>query len=53
MRQKPKDHETYGWNEFEVWANDNVIGDQEEDWISWWECWRSGCDYVFEVFKDA
>lgn len=42
MRDKPVFANNYIWKEFEEWANNQGIGEHENDWKDWWECWMMG-----------
>ena len=41
--KEPKDGKWYDWNAFVNWASlNNLTSDYDEDWITWWECWKAG-----------
>ena len=41
-REKPEDAEWYGWDVIQDKADENGWGEQTEDWMAWWECWKMG-----------
>lgn len=41
-REKPEDAEFYGWDKFELRADEEGYGEYTEDWQAWWECWKAG-----------
>ena len=42
MRAKPENADYYGWVSFEKYADENGIGEHEDDWTEWWNCWKAG-----------
>ena len=41
IRIRPHDYADYRWSEFEEWADDEDIGETEEDYLQWWYCWKT------------
>jgi len=48
MRERLEEDMHDGWISFEIWADENGIGEHREDWQSWWACWRAGYDTAYE-----
>ena len=50
MRIRPTDAADYRWPDFENWADDNDVGESEDDYKPWWDCWKTAirveCDYL-------
>jgi len=42
MREKPVFAPSLPWKEFKEWADSKGIGECQEDWEDWWECWMMG-----------
>lgn len=43
MRQYPRGyHNNPIWLAFELWADQHFVGEGEEDWEPWWECFLAG-----------
>lgn len=38
------------WKRFTEYCEENGIGEHEEDWWPWWECWNAG---YYSAFQDA
>jgi len=41
-----------GWVRFNEWANDNGIGEREEDWGIWWDCWKRGMAIAVVIWAE-
>jgi|WetSurMetagenome_2_1015567.scaffolds.fasta_scaffold77307_3 hypothetical protein len=42
MREEPFYAHKFGWKDFNWWCDRNGIGIHPDDWMPWWECWKSG-----------
>lgn len=51
-RIKPVDVNEREWQEFVEWADNNGIGEAEEDWTIWWQCFDAGYDAACRLYME-
>ncbi len=40
------ENEAAAFEEFWAWKGDEGIGEHEDDWLPWWECFLAGYNYA-------
>ena len=48
-RIKPTDADNFGWDQFEVWADQDGVGTEPEDVEPWWQCWKTAWTNCWRV----
>lgn len=48
MREKPEEAHPVEWEAFNIWADDNGVGEHPNDWLIWFDCWHAGAQWGVE-----